>query len=598
VSTQAPPAPGTGLRSLTRLLPWLRSYRGLIAFSLLAFLLARLLQAAVPLLLATGIDRLAAGHYALLAPALGIVGCVLARFFVVAAARIAIRRAGIGVAFDLRQGLFGRLQRQGNRFFTVYSTGDMMTRAVADVRLIRRLVSMGTIMTVVIVYATVVGFTLMAWLSPVLTMLILPPLPIVALYAWRGSRRMNAASQRTQRALSTLTDHAQGNFAGIRTIQALVQEDAEIARFERRSDAYADAFYEQSRISSAMGAVMPSLAAACTLIVLGYGGAQVLAGTLSPGTFVAFFSYVAMVVQPMRTAGILVNLFQRAAVACERVFAVLDRPDEIPDRPSGAAPRDPRGQLDLEAVQWTYPSGASPALVDVDLHIASGETVAIMGRIGAGKSTLLKLLTRLLEPPPGRVRLDAHPVEDYALAELRRHITLVQQDPFLFAEPVRDNLSYDDPWRAEPEVWRAAELADLAETITRLPSELDTLVGERGVTLSGGQRQRATLARGVIRDAAVLALDDCFASVDTTTEERILETLLELRHNRTTLIVTHRTATARRADRIVVLQAGRIVESGSHAELVGHEGWYARLAAAQRDTVAGAPAFDEGGRLP
>ncbi len=204
-----------------------------------------------------------------------------------------------------------------------------------------------------------------------------------------------------------------------------------------------------------------------------------------------------------------------------------------------------------------------------------------MGRIGAGKSTLVKLLARLLDPPAQRIRLDGHPIEDYPLAELRRQVAVVLQEAFLFAEPIRENLSYDDPARPEPSVWAAADLADLATTVATLPERLETLVGERGVTLSGGQRQRATLARGLIRDAPVLVLDDCFSSVDTDTEERILRALLHARAGRTTLLVTHRVSTARQADRVVVLDAGRVTESGSHAELVTGAGYYARLAREQ-----------------
>jgi ATP-binding cassette subfamily B protein len=552
----------------------------------IAFGVARMLEASVPLFLRDAIDRIesavGAGTTADLAgPVTGITIAVLLRMGVVTYARTAIRRAGIGLAFDLRQALYDRLQHQGQLFFSRHAVGDMMTRAVSDVGLIRRLVSQGTILIVVMVYATVVGFAAMFWLAPQLAWLVVPPLPFVACYALYASRRMRAASADVQARLSRLTDRTQEAFGGIRTLQAMAREDGELARFDADNGRYARAFRRQVRTTSAMSAVMPTLGATGTLIVVGWGGHLVLAGEISTGTFVAFFAYVGMVLQPMRVFGMLVNLIQRAAVASGRVFEILDAPDEIVDAPSGRTPAAVAGELRLEQAGFRFPGATTPALEAVDLVVRPGETVAVMGRIGAGKSTLLALLARLLDPTTGRVRLDGHDLADWPVAQLRDQVALVPQDAFLFARPLHENLSYDDPERAEAEVLDAARSADLAETVERLPEGLATLVGERGVTLSGGQRQRATVARGVIRDAPVLLLDDCFAAVDTDTEERILEGLIHRRDDRTTVLVTHRVSTARHAHRILVLEAGRVAELGSHAELIGRGGAYADLAREQ-----------------
>ncbi len=571
------------LRSLIRLRTFAAPYLTTLLLGVLAFLGARVLEALVPLFLARGIDSLASGSYDVLLPVLGITAAVAGRFVVVSYARITVRKVGQNIGFDLRQRLYAQLQLQGSEFFNTYTIGDMMTRAVADIGLVQRLVSMGTILLVILVFAAIVGFSFMMALEPTLTLLILPPLPFVFIYAWYASRKMGVASRDVQDRLSDLGTHVQENLSGIRTIQAMVQEENEVRRFGATNQGYADAFYEQARINSAMGAWMPTLTAISSLIIIGYGGSLVLAGTMSVGVFTAFFFYLAMVVQPFRVAGFMVNLFQRAAVAAERLFEVFDLAPEIVDRPSGNTPRQITGKIDIRDLSYRYPRSAEPALRDITLHIEPGEIIAIMGRVGAGKTTLLKTIVRLLDPPPGTVLIDGHDAREYPLSQLRSQIAMVPQDPFLFAEAIRSNVTYDDPARDADQVWLAAEAADLKQTIEDFPARLETIVGERGVTLSGGQKQRATLARGLIRNAPVLILDDCFSSVDTETEEHILSQLKHLRHGQTTLLVSHRVSTARHADRIVIIDDGRIVEIGSHADLLDSGGYYRELERIQRE---------------
>ncbi len=576
-------------RSLFRLRIFLGKYRGWLTLGILAFLIARIFEAAVPLFLKRGIDTIAAGSADVLTPVAGIAVAVLARFAVVSFARIMVRRVGLHVAFDLRERLYAQLQHQGARFFSKFAIGDMMTRAIADISLVQRLISMGSILFVVLVFATVVGFSFMLYLSPALTALILPPLPFVFLYAWYASREMGVSSRAVQDRMSELGTHVQENLSGIRTIQAMVQEDNEIRRFDVTNQRYSESFYRQAQINSLMAAWMPSLAATCSIVILGYGGSLVLSGAITVGTFTAFFMYVGMVVQPFRVAGFIVNLFQRAAVASDRLFEVFDLVPEIDDRPSGDTPAVVHGAIEFRHLSFAYDTQREPALKDVNLAIVPGESVTIMGRVGAGKTTLLKLLLRLLDPPAGTVLVDGHDVRDYPLAQLRSQIALVPQDPFLFGEPLKDNLTYDDPVRAIDLIWEAAASADFKETVESFAEQLDTIVGERGVTLSGGQKQRATLARGLIRQAPVLVLDDCFSSVDTETEEHILSELKRLRRGQTTLLVSHRVSTARHSDRIVLLDSGRIVEQGTHAELLARGGLYAELERIQRE---GADAAD------
>ena len=574
------------LKSLLRLGPFVRPYRVRLAAGVAAFGVARLCEGLVPFFLAQGIDRVSGGNGDVGGPVLGILLAVAARYLVVTQARYAVRSAGQLVAFDLRQRLYADLQQQGVKFFAKHSIGDMMTRAVTDISLIQRLIAMGTILVIILVYATLVGFGFMLYFSPALTLLLLPPLPFIFLHAQRSAKQMGAASLQVQNRLSDLAALTQENLAGIRTIQAMAQEGNEIQRFDHTNLRYADAFYRQAQVNSRMMAWMPSLAAVCAVTILGYGGHMVLSGEMTAGALVAFFMYVNMVVQPFRVAGFIVNLVQRAGVACERLFEVFDLPPEIPDQPQGAPAskgrRPIQGAIDLRRLSYRYAPGRALALDDVQLRIGRGEMVAIMGRVGAGKTTLLQLLARLLEPPPGTLFIDGVDVRDFPLAQLRAQVTLVPQDPFLFAQPLKANLTYDDPHRPLERIWAAAAAAHLKNAIEGFPEGLDTVVGERGHTLSGGQKQRAALARGLIREAPVLALDDCFSSVDTETEERILTGIRASRNGCTTLLVSHRVSTARHADRIVVLEAGRVAESGAHGELVQHGGLYAELERRQR----------------
>ncbi|MFP6816261.1 MAG: ABC transporter ATP-binding protein, partial [Pseudomonadales bacterium] len=537
----------------------------------------------IPIFVGIAIDRMSDRQIDMTLPVAGILGSVLARYIVVTYARYVVRSTGQFIAFDLRQSLYASLQGQGTRFFSQYSIGDMMTRAIADIGIIQRLVAMGSILFVILIYATVVGFGFMLYLSPSLTLLLLPPLPFIFFYARWSSRQMGVASQQVQDRLSDLGTHVQENLSGIRTIQAMVQEDNEIKRFGRTNQQYANAFYRQAEINSQMAAWMPSLAAVCSITILGYGGYLVLDGVMTVGKLVAFFMYVNMVVQPFRVAGFVINLFQRAAVSCERLFEVIALPPEITDAPSGRAPAQITGRIELRDLTFSYDDTLQPALKGVNLTIVPGESISIMGRVGCGKTTLLKQIVRLVDTPRSSVLIDGHDVHDYPLAQLRSQIAMVPQDTFLFGEPLKDNLTYDDPNRELDRIWAAATSADLKTTIKDFPEQLDTIVGERGVTLSGGQKQRATLARGLIRESPVLILDDCFSSVDTETEEHILSELSRLRRRQTTILVSHRVSTARHSDRIVVMDQGSIVEIGSHAELIAAGGLYAELERIQRE---------------
>jgi ATP-binding cassette, subfamily B, multidrug efflux pump len=586
-----------GRSPLWRLLPLVRKHGWQFWGGMFFICLGRVFEAGMPLFVRQGVNRMAGHDWHLLGPVLGILALAVVRYVSVAYGRQLVRLVGVTVTYDMRERLYWHFELQGPRFFARFPTGDLMARAINDLNLVRQLIGVGSRTLIVLGFSGLVAFAFMLFLSMKLTLWLLPIMPFIAGMGYFLSKRIYEQSTIVQEGFSSLSESVQENLNGIRTIQTHAQEDREVARFKAVSGAYADNYFRLMVMNAALNAWMVVFTGLAVMIIMGFGGYQVLHGEMTVGTFTAFTLYLGMAVAPIQQSGQIVSMFQRGSSGAARLFEILDYEPEIRDAPD-AKPLDKiGGDIKLQHLSYTYPRRASAkdargtdpnalatglaALNDVSLDVKSGEMIAILGRVGSGKSTLLRSIVRLLDPPPGTVYLDGRDIRLLPIAQVRGQIALVPQDPFLFADELGRNISYDNPTRATDEIWSAAEAADLEDTIERFPDHLKTLVGERGVTLSGGQKQRTSLARGLIRDTPVLLLDDCFSSVDTETEEHILSRLKELRAGRTTMLVSHRVSTARHADRIVVLDGGKVVELGTHAELIAKNGIYANFARVQ-----------------
>lgn len=573
------------LRHLWRLMPYVRRYGWVLLLAITGLLLTRLAMSLVPLFMRTAVDSLAdpeiPPNYVL--PALAILGIVGVQAVLYIFSRRALRRISIAVTYDLRKRLFNHVQYQGPTFFNRFGTGDLMSRAVNDVRMVRMAVSFGWVQIATVGFSLVTALFFMIYMSPQLTAWVVLPLPFVAAVGFFMARGMYPYFRERQEALANVTSFTQENLNGIRTIQAMAQEEHEIEGFRRASTVYAQKFYRATRYQQFMDVAMSSLTTIAPIIILFYGGSLVLNGELSIGTWMAFTTYLTMLTASVTQIGWALSMFVGAAAGTERIFEILDYQPEVADSADDAASRlDVVGKLEYRGFTYRHPGAPRPTIHGVDIDVRPGETVAILGRVGAGKSTILKAAARLLDTPRGSVFLDGRDICDLPLQRLRELVTLVPQDPFLFSATLRENLTYDEPGRGDEPIWDAVNAAGLERTVRDdLADGLATVVGERGITLSGGQKQRATLARGLIRDAKVLLLDDCFSSVDTETEENILNGLQRLRGDKTTVLISHRVSTARHADRIYVIDNGQVLESGSHAELLAKDGYYAELEAVQ-----------------
>ena len=565
------------MRHLRRLLPYLRGHRPSLIRGLACLLMTTALSVATPWILRFAVDDLMVmvteRKLALYAGA--IVGLVafegVFRYF--------MRRILIGMSreieYELRNDLFSHLTRLSLRYYQSRRIGDVMSRAVNDMAAVRMALGPGIMYTASTLATAVFAIALMLRIHAGLLAAALLPLLLVSFLVRRYGGRIHDRFERVQEQLSDISALVQENLSGARVVRAYAQEPSEMARFEEANQAYLSRNRELIRTFGALYPGIQLFMGLGAVLVLWLGGRLVVSGAITLGEFVAFSAYLAMLHWPMIALGWVINLFERAEASMGRIAAILE---EVPEIQDGEAPAgEIAGDVEFRSLSFSY--DGAPVLRDVSLKVPAGTTVAIVGPTGSGKSTLVSLLPRLLDPPPGSVFLDGQDVRRLPLQALRGAIGFVPQESFLFSATVRENVAFglsENGNAGERAQW-AAEVAQLAKDVADFPAGYETFVGERGITLSGGQKQRTALARALAIAPRILVLDDALSSVDTDTEEAILDGLDEVRRGRTLLLVSHRVSTVKNADLIVVLRDGRIVERGSHDELLALGGYYREL---------------------
>ena len=568
------------LKNLSPLFPYLKKYRSAYVWGILCVLIMNGIWILFPLVLRGAINDLGTRgslhkvgiDVLLLLGVAAIKGIFqyLTRWIVIGASR--------EIEFDLRNDMFRHLESLSHSFYQRTRTGDIMARSTNDLNAVRMLLGPG-LMYPASTFAFMAGaLFFMLHISPKLTFYAFLPLPILSIIVQYFGRRIHERFERIQAMFSEISARAQENFSGVRVIRAYVQEDAEIANFETSNREYISRSLKLVRLMGMLWPTLETMLGLAIVLVLWIGGREVLHGHLTVGHFVAFNTYMVQLTFPIIAMGWIISIYQRGTASLLRIHELMMEKPEIEDAP-GVKPagEEVQGEIEFRNLTFSYSADAAPVLRDINLRIPAGSSLAIVGPTGSGKTTLVSLIPRIYDAEPGSVLIDGKPVREYALADLRRNIGFVPQETFLFSETIRENIAFGVESAADDEVRWAAEAANIATDIEEFPEKYKTMVGERGITLSGGQKQRTAIARALIRSPRILILDDALSSVDTHTEDKILNHLREVMQGRTTIFISHRVSTVRNADRIAVLHQGRIVESGTHDELIARNGYYTEL---------------------
>jgi ABC-type multidrug transport system fused ATPase/permease subunit len=559
---------------------FLRPYRAQLWGSLFFAWAAMGMTVLIPWLVGRAVNAIVDHEKADLLPlALVIFAAAVLRLGLIVVRRVVAGKVSLGVEFDLRQTFYGHLQRLELGFFDGQQTGQLMSRATVDLQSIRFFLGYGLIFITQNLLTVTLASAVMFAIDPWLALIALAPAPLIVYVASRYNRVSRPAQQEVQQRIAELTAEAEENVSGIRIVKAFAREEYQLRRFSRAVTRVFDqsiyATQLQAFFSPLLG-LLPQLGIALVLLI---GGRQVINDNLSIGDFTAFYTYLVMLAGPMRMLGMTMGMAQRAIASGNRLFEILDREPSIQSPPGAPALPPGGGRVELRETTLHYQGGEEvPALEAVDLTVAAGKTVALVGPSGAGKTSLVALVARLYDPDEGSVLVDGADVRDVDVGSLRSEIAFVADDSFLFTATVAENIAYARPDAGIEEIEAAARRAQADGFIRALPDGYETRVGERGLTLSGGQRQRVAIARALLADPRILILDDATSSVDATTEAAIKAGLREAMAGRTTFIIAHRLSTVSLADEIVVLDGGRIVDRGSHEELMEGCGFYREIA--------------------